>query len=334
MEGHLLKVEALSTGESSRDLASRLHEMIERMQRIRDDLAKTAERRSDGAPRKAPAGVLSLLGALSLEPSDDAALRKTLQAFEEDPKAKTISAAIDVVDRICWDYGLFNLPEVKFACEEFVTRTCLRLREAQGEAFPLPGFSGPIAAQARNKGYDVQEILVPSPRGFGEVSHVVRRGLRGPGLPSTKVVLAISTGCWGDAAELVDQASRLLVKENGVAAKDLRRILWQFVDADPEVETGLLRLVVNRLWDLEIPAAQDVRKRLLGALEMRGVKLMLTPVGSVFNSSHSPAMYDTTPVVSKAPARTIVAVLRPGFLDSDGRPIQKALLALSTGTGR
>jgi hypothetical protein len=309
--------------------------MLDRLHKVRDQLASVAASKADSAVRRAPLDLGRTLSALALDPVDDAGLRRLLESIEiGQGTPQTLAQAVDLVDRLVWEYGLYNVPEAKIACDEFLARSCALLRETGGDAFPMPGFGGDLLTMARQKGLQTQQILTPSQRSGGEIAHVVRRALRAPGLSPSKLVVAISTGVWTDASEAIDAAARAVIKENGIAAKDLRRILWQFVDANPQVETGLLRLAVNRLWELELPSLKEVKKRLLAALEVRGLKMMWVPLGSTFDASFSEAMFESTPVAARAPARTIVGVLRPGFLDSRGSAVQKALVAVSTGQTR
>ena len=52
-------------------------------------------------------------------------------------------------------------------------------------------------------------------------------------------------------------------------------------------------------------------------------------VGEPFGDKHSPSKFERKKVSSDRKTGTIVSVLRPGFIDKDGVPVQKAILGVS-----
>lgn len=356
MEGHVLRVEALSAGQRSEELAERVEEMLARLKRLGDTLkgegrpspvaASPSPSRTPDSNAGRPASrtriepllqplreLVRIVSSLSLDPTDEAAIRRWLEYFEAEPQpgAAPLGALIELLDSVSWDYGMYAIPDTRRACDGLLARACALLHEMGGEAFPLPGFSGPMLTLAKQKGFEVQRLLAPSPVGAGEVAHVVRRGVRLPGREPSNLIVAVSSGHWNDALDAVDVAVRSLLHINGLAVKDLRRLLWKLADAEGDRETTMLRMAVNRIWDFTEPETAVPKKKLLSALDARGVKPMWIPTGSPLDDSFSSSLFQSTPVPSDAPANTVVRVIRPGFLDTNGLPVQKALLGISTG---
>ena len=62
---------------------------------------------------------------------------------------------------------------------------------------------------------------------------------------------------------------------------------------------------------------------------MGGLSEIIVSVGGMFDESYDPSKYERKKVDSAKPEGTILGVLRRGFLDKNGIPIQKAVVAVS-----
>jgi len=332
MEAYILKLEAHAIDQHSEESARRIAEMIQRLQEIREGLMPPKP-----GPQVALAEAISTLTAalkkLSLDPADERAALKTCEEFSRDRpiEPRAVAGLILFLDQLAWDYGMSNDPEVRSALENVIGRAAGALKEAGGDVFPMPGFTGPLVSLAQQRGFKAQQVLTPSNRGAGDIAHVIRRAIRLPDGGAWPPVFGISNGQWTPAVDAVDQAARTLLRSNGFAVKDLRKLFWQFVDADPAKEAALLRAALNRFWDIEGAELEKTRQRVIQALAARGISVIPLEVGSQFDALYSPVLFERKEVQSEIPRNTIVRVMRPGLIDSYGNTLQKAVVMVSTG---
>jgi hypothetical protein len=103
------------------------------------------------------------------------------------------------------------------------------------------------------------------------------------------------------------------------------------------------RYALNMLHTLENPAGvtsgelfpgqtqklKKVNDSIVALLRSAGLSEILLSVGGMFDESYDPSKYERKKVASDKPEGYIVGVLRRGFLDRNGIPIQKAVVAVS-----
>ncbi|MFH1377391.1 MAG: hypothetical protein ABIH86_01395 [Planctomycetota bacterium] len=80
--------------------------------------------------------------------------------------------------------------------------------------------------------------------------------------------------------------------------------------------------------------ASNVSKTLKAVKELlqtRGFKELFVGIGEDFGDNYSPTKYERKKVPSSAPLNQIVRVIQPGFMNSSGIPVQKAVVAVSEG---
>jgi hypothetical protein len=332
LEAYILKVEAHAIDQHDEELSRRVGDMIQRLEEIRQTLLPPKPG-PEIALADALEGLHSALRKVALDQSDVRAVAKAVEPFSRDRPIHPPAAAglILLLDQLSWDYGLASDTEVRMAIENVIGRASVAIRDAGGDVFPMPGFTGPLVVMAQQRGFKPQQLLTPSSKGAGELACVIRRAVRLPGAAPSQPVFGVSTGRWNESIEGVDQAARALLPSNGFAVRDLRKLFWQFADADPAKEVALLRNALNRIWDVDSPALETPKNRIVNALAARGINLVPVAVGSTFDSLFSPALFERKEVQSEIPKNTIVRVLKPGLIDPTGRTLQKAVVMVSSG---
>lgn len=74
---------------------------------------------------------------------------------------------------------------------------------------------------------------------------------------------------------------------------------------------------------------KKINNRIVSILRAGGLSEILISIGGMFDESYDPSKYERKKVPSDKPPGTIVKLLRKGFLDRNGIPIQKAVVAVS-----
>lgn len=334
LEAHILKLEAHAIDQRDTEMSRRVGDIIQRLEEIRTGLLPP--------PHGPEVGLVTALDTLqhvlknvSLDPANVRDLENAIEALTKERPARPPSAAglILLLDQIAWDYGLAADSEARTAIENAIARASVPIRDAGGDVFPMPGFTGPLVAMVQQRGYKPQLALTPSFKGAGEVVCVIRRAIRLPGAAPSQPIFGISTGRWNESIDALDQACRALIRSNGFAVRDLRKLFWQFVEVEPAKEVALLRSALNRIWDIESSALESPRNRLINALAEHGINLVPVTVGATFDSLFSSSLFERKEVQSDIPKNTVVRVLRPGLMDTAGRPLQKAVVLVSSGRG-
>ncbi len=75
---------------------------------------------------------------------------------------------------------------------------------------------------------------------------------------------------------------------------------------------------------------KKINGRIISILKDGGLSEILVSVGGTFDESYDPSKYERKKVSSDKPEGTILGLLRRGFLDRNGIPIQKAVVAVSS----
>ena len=105
----------------------------------------------------------------------------------------------------------------------------------------------------------------------------------------------------------------------------------------------VVRYALNLLYTLENPVGtssaemfpeqgqklKKINSRIVSLLKSNGLSEILVSVGGTFDESYDPSKYERKKVSSDKPDGTIVGVFRKGFLDRNGIPVQKAVIAVS-----
>lgn len=83
------------------------------------------------------------------------------------------------------------------------------------------------------------------------------------------------------------------------------------------------------LFEGQIQKLKKINDRIASLLRSGGFSEIVVSVGGSFDESYDPSKYERRKTASDRPDGTIVGVLRRGFLDRNGIPIQKAVVAVS-----
>ncbi|TET37217.1 MAG: hypothetical protein E3J72_06565 [Planctomycetota bacterium] len=189
-----------------------------------------------------------------------------------------------------------------------------------------------------NRSYVVRMGYSRAPQ--GEIFELIRRGLKREDKILRRAEVRVSAGSGPRIYRLLAAALEAVKSEIGGAGSkrrlygkafaDLRSYFQQVENADAEKETTLARYAVNSLHELEGgPATLKAEKNLVKFLTDEGFTEILAMVNRPFDRSYPPSKYERKKVASDLPENHIVKVLRRGFLDRKGIPVQKALLAVS-----
>jgi hypothetical protein len=143
----------------------------------------------------------------------------------------------------------------------------------------------------------------------------------------------VSSGRTGPAAaaflEGVRTGLRTGSADRAAALDDLMKLWPRLADADAAGELTVLRYAINALH----PLGTDAVEPLLADLRQRGIAEIGVSVGGLFDDGYGPGRYERRRVPSSAPRNTILSVLQRGFVGPDGAPLQRAVVAVSDGSG-
>jgi hypothetical protein len=87
----------------------------------------------------------------------------------------------------------------------------------------------------------------------------------------------------------------------------------------------------DRLFHGQTAQLERIANRLTDHLKKSGLSEVIVSIGSLFDESYDPSKYERRRVPGKKSPGVITAVIRPGFLDKNGVPVQKAIVAVSGG---
>ncbi len=200
--------------------------------------------------------------------------------------------------------------------------------------FPYPGESlDEMTVRLPAAASHIERRPVSSLRPKGALAGVVRRGVLAANGSVQKAIVTVSAGADGDAPKLILAAGNALARASrgGEAAAEIHKSLSNLAEGGRE--NVVLRETVNAGWAANADKALDgviqkMQERLQSAF---GWHMIRVAVGEEFGDKHSPSKFERKKVSSDRKPGTIVSVLRPGFVDRNGIPVQKAVLGVSAG---
>ena len=207
-------------------------------------------------------------------------------------------------------------------------------RKLKIRIFPHPGESPQEAGlRVPEAAGNIAEQKVPSLKPEGSVVAVLQRGAVAPNGSVQQAVVALSGGAATETIKLVLQVGDALAKaaKGGEVAGVLNSSVRNLAGGSPE--NVVLRELLNALWTANVdktlaPAIQRIQE----ILQQRfGWHIMRVHVGEMFGEKHSPSQFERRKVTSDQKPGKIVSILRPGFIDKSGVPVQKAIVGVSAG---
>jgi molecular chaperone GrpE (heat shock protein) len=199
----------------------------------------------------------------------------------------------------------------------------------------------------------VQEKLTGSKEPAGTVVAVRRRGAILDTNVVRKAQLLISSSEQSEVCSLLGSSLNAVssLKTDGGRGAEMKLKAMNSLMEWREKTYGLpddqavtmARYALNLIYVLENPTGdkaegmflgqtqklRKVNERIVAFLSSVGLTEILVSVGGVFDESYDPSKYERKKVASDKPEGTIVGILRKGFLDRNGIPVQKAVVAVS-----
>jgi molecular chaperone GrpE (heat shock protein) len=226
-------------------------------------------------------------------------------------------------------------------------------REAGYHVFPLEEKTRQeIEAVVPDYASAVQEKNACNSSPAGTIVAVRRRGAVLDGNVVRKAQILLSAGEQMEAGKVLEAAlnavSGLKAASDRSAEMKLKAmsslIEWceKLHGSSEDHALTVTRYALNLLHTLEHPIGvrdemfpgqtkkiKRVNERILELLRSAGLNEIIVSVGGTFNETYDPSKYERKKVASEKPEGTIIGILRRGFLDRNGIPIQKAVIAVS-----
>jgi molecular chaperone GrpE (heat shock protein) len=269
--------------------------------------------------------------------------------------ARIILDCINFLDTIAYKYVGDYYSALQKAVEALTASLSDFLQSEVGyRVFPLREKSRQeIEELVSDYAESVQEKQGYSSEPVGTILAVRRRGAVLGGDVVRKAQILTSSGQQSETDDILraglDAVSAL--KANTERAADMKLkavsslIEWRekLYGSSEDHALTIARYALNLLYTLENPVGasaaemfpdrgQKLRKindRIVSLLRSNGLSEILVSVGGAFDESYDPSKYERKKVSSDKPDGTIVGVLRKGFLDRNGIPVQKAVIAVS-----
>ncbi|MFT7463184.1 MAG: hypothetical protein ACI9EF_001528 [Pseudohongiellaceae bacterium] len=177
---------------------------------------------------------------------------------------------------------------------------------------------------------------LPADQPDGTVLAVVSRGFERDGVAGGQTHLIVARGEPGELRsrllEIWQNVETDGVSESSTDLAKLSRWIGELQDGDQVALTSTARHVLNLVHDRNGTGAQVAdEKWLLAYLATQGISLLTAKIGRRFDDSYSPSKYERHLVYADEPAGTIVRIVTLGLADSEGIPLQKAVLGVSRG---
>lgn len=269
--------------------------------------------------------------------------------------ARIILDCINFLDTIAYKYVGNYYSALQKAVEALtVSLADFLLSEVGYKVFPLREKSRQeIEDLVTDYAESVQEKQAYSSEPVGTIMGVRRRGAVLGGDVVRKAQILTSCGQGSETDDILraglDAVSALRANTERAADMKLKAvnslIEWRekLYGSSEDHALTIARYALNLLFTLENPVGasaaemfpdrgQNLRKindRIVSLLRSNGLSEILVSVGGAFDESYDPSKYERKKVSSEKPDGTIVGVLRKGFLDRNGIPVQKAVIAVS-----
>jgi molecular chaperone GrpE (heat shock protein) len=221
------------------------------------------------------------------------------------------------------------------------------------KVFPL----GEETVEDLRAGLDDYEASVQEKQAYGKEPPGTILAIRRRGAAGTEVMrkaqILVSTGESTETAAVLDaglNAVSALKSGNDRAAEMKLKAMaslteWRekLYDSGEDYALTVARYALNLLHTLENPSGvesadlfsgqvqklKSINDRIASVLRAGGLTEIIVSVGGMFDESYDPSKYERKKVPSDKPEGSIIGVLRRGFLDRNGIPVQKAVVAVS-----
>ena len=286
---------------------------------------------------------------LPVDPKDLAFTHKVgavLVGFDEDERAqdkgsKVLFDCLKFLDRLHTGYDLPPYADAVHKVFDVAMKLLSHLETERGfEVFPRPFEEVTSAVRTRIKGYDraVKEHRVFDSRPEGTIVGVLQHGALLHGKPVGQAKILVSRGEEKDLVRMGRKALLSVLHEAPKhgdalykAADEVRKLLLRFGDGVDD-EGLSARYILNIVHEHNHGGSlKRLLKEFLEYMRRLGYVEIIASVGKSFDESYSPSKYERRKVRASEPGGQIVAILRRGFLDRNGVPVQKALVAVSEG---
>ncbi len=173
----------------------------------------------------------------------------------------------------------------------------------------------------------------------GGIIRVGARGIEYKGNIVRKARVLVSGGPPPEIYLLLKEAGEAVrrvvtdASKRPAAAKGLKSIaewLSMIPEKDPAMHPDFARYAVGVLDELnESGKLGRVTDKLLAFLKKNGYNELMVVTGDMFDESYSPSKYERRKLPSDEPPGKIIKLIRRGFVDRDGLPVQKAIVGIS-----
>lgn len=269
--------------------------------------------------------------------------------------ARIVLDCINFLDTIAYKYVGEHYSALQKAVEALIGSLSEFLSSEVGyRVIPLKEKNrGEIEEAVSDYAESVQEKQAFSSEPAGTILAVRRRGAVLGGDVVRKAQILTSSGeeseVDGILQTALDAVSSLKANSERAADMKLKAVSslneWRekLYGSSEEHALTVARYALNLLYTLENPAGasaaemfpgqgqklKKINERIVSLLRSNGLSEILVSVGGTFDESYDPSKYERKKVNSDKPDGTIVGVLRKGFLDRNGIPVQKAVIAVS-----
>jgi molecular chaperone GrpE (heat shock protein) len=300
---------------------------------------------------------------LEVSPKDFAFVAKSTEVYkslsEEDrvgsKGARIVLDCINFLDTIAYKYVGEYYSALQKAVEALtVSLSEFLLSEVGYKVFPLHEKSrGEIEEIVTDYAESVQDKQAYSSEPEGTVLVVRRRGAVLGGDVVRKAQILTSCGQESEIDTILQAGLGVVssLKANSDRAADMKLKAvsslteWRekLYGSSEDHALTVARYALNLLYTLKNPIGastadmfpdqgqklKKINDRIVSLLRSNGLTEILVSVGGAFDESYDPSKYERKKIKSDKADGTIVGVFRKGFLDRNGIPVQKAVIAVS-----
>jgi len=172
----------------------------------------------------------------------------------------------------------------------------------------------------------------------GGVIAVMSKGIRYREHIIRKARIAVSAGSPPQVYQLLENLKRAITSKRTEVALQAASQIDQWLAMIPQknesMHPNFALYAIETVEKLNTDRSLDNEERkLLAYLKEQGYNEIRVVIGDMFDESYSPSKYDRRKIKSHDPKGKIVKLLKRGFLDRNGLPVQKAIVGISDGTG-
>ncbi|MFH1423292.1 MAG: hypothetical protein ABIH42_11350, partial [Planctomycetota bacterium] len=300
---------------------------------------------------------------LELTQNDEAVLPKMIMVFDDlkqseiksEQSLKLLVDTLAFLDAMYYKYSYGSryksLTDAIMVAEDNII---LELKESGYNIFPEKNVAkiDDVLQSLGSVEGAVQSKDVLSSSSKGDIIEIRRHGVIKDNMLIRSAQLIISAGETSTIADYVYTLRNLVsdLRSDSQSAKDskikaldsLKEWGEKLLGSTEEYQLTVARYALNLVYSLK-DSPQDrffpgqmgqfnaILSKLSDYLKKSGLSEILVSLGGVFDESYDPGKYERKRVPAKQPPGTIVVLVRPGFLDKLGVPVQKAVVAVSSG---